>query len=565
MSIGVQADAWVDEFIAWFLRRHPVDATFIGDHRHDGELPDFSASAVAEMLAEMGDLLARFQNEWAEDAALPTATDLALARAYLATREWELRSGHFQRGNPCIYTGEAIFGVAALFLTDFAPLDERVAAATRRMNAIPELLGQARGNIDVYRREWVARAISECAAADTLFSHGIQSIARQCPGPSASFLGAATRARDAFGAYRHFLEQQPLVELSAMESIGTETFARLLEEGHCLDVTTAQLMAQSEAQIAAELEALADGASSLVGTTDWKSALPSLLADAPAPDAYLETFADEWRDHRQHVIRHHIAPWLDLVDDEAPVTFDWIPDWAAGAAPQLYFLHYRSPAPLREPYPQRYLVPTPSNAMMRGERERFLRGVTMSQIRLNHVMHHAGLGHYVQNNHAMRTPSKIGRLAGVDCASRIAMFPAGTLVEGWACYAVDLIEEAGLSSRAESLAQHHSRLRMAARACVDVGLHTGSMTANDARQLYTGTVGISENAADAEVVRNSMFPGSALIYMVGTRAIHDLRQEMRSREGADFDLYRFHERLLSFGSVPTARITAAMLDAAPLA
>ena len=63
-------------------------------------------------------------------------------------------------------------------------------------------------------------------------------------------------------------------------------------------------------------------------------------------------------------------------------------------------------------------------------------------------------------------------------------------------------------------------------------------------------------AARAEAVKNSMFPGAALMYLIGTDAIHQLRRDMAARPG--FELRAFHDRLLSYGSVPVALIAASM-------
>ena len=105
------------------------------------------------------------------------------------------------------------------------------------------------------------------------------------------------------------------------------------------------------------------------------------------------------------------------------------------------------------------------------EQERRLRATNDSVIKLNHIIHHGGLGHHVQNWHAARAASRIGRIAGVDCASRIALSCAGTLVEGWACYATELMDEIGFLTPLESLSETQTRLRMAARAVADVSLH----------------------------------------------------------------------------------------------
>ena len=179
-------------------------------------------------------------------------------------------------------------------------------------------------------------------------------------------------------------------------------------------------------------------------------------------------------------------------------------------------------------------------------------------IKLNHVIHHGGLGHHVQNWHASRAESRIGRVAAVDCASRIAMFCGGTMAEGWACYATDLAADAGALTPLELYAQSQARVRYAARAVVDVRLHRGEITLEEAGAYYETRAGMSSGAAHGESVKNSMFPGAAVMYLMGTDAIHGLREEMMAREGSDFDLARFHDAFLSYGSIPVSLIAEDM-------
>jgi uncharacterized protein (DUF885 family) len=188
--------------------------------------------------------------------------------------------------------------------------------------------------------------------------------------------------------------------------------------------------------------------------------------------------------------------------------------------------------------------------------------VNDAAITLNHVVHHGGLGHHVQNWHAFRAASRVGQIAGVDCASRIAMFCGGTLVEGWACYATDLMDEIGFLTPLESLSEAQSRLRMAARAAADVALHTGAATLAEITTFYEREAGMTPEASHTEAVKNSMFPGAAMMYLVGTDAIHDLRDALQTRDGADFSLRAFHDRFLSHGAIPVTLIAQDMLDTA---
>src|SRR5262249_37960048 len=177
-----------------------------------------------------------------------------------------------------------------------------------------------------------------------------------------------------------------------------------------------------------------------------------------------------------------------------------------------------------------------------------------SVITLNHVVHHGAIGHHVQNYFAYHGASEIGRVAAVDCASRIGMFLGGTMAEGWAGYATDLMDECGVLTACESLAQQHTRARLLARAVVDIGLHTRSLTLDDAAAIYSGRIGMSTEAARAEVCKNSMFPATAVMYWLGTNGLHRLRRE-QVRGGVT--LRQFHDRLLSFGSIPVPLIARA--------
>ena len=228
---------------------------------------------------------------------------------------------------------------------------------------------------------------------------------------------------------------------------------------------------------------------------------------------------------------------LDIVTwPEYPIRYVPQPVWARGAAPFLYFLPYRAPAAFDDVTPVEYLVPPIESDMPEAEQQRRLRATNDSVITLNHVVHHGGLGHHIQNYYAYRAASRIGRVAAVDCASRIAMFCGGTLAEGWACYATELAGELGCLTPLEQYAEQQSRLRMAARAIVDIRLHRGEFSLADATDFYRDTVGMPVEAAESEAVKNSMFPGAAVMYLVGTDQIHDLRRDLAAREGSSFNL-----------------------------
>ena len=172
-------------------------------------------------------------------------------------------------------------------------------------------------------------------------------------------------------------------------------------------------------------------------------------------------------------------------------------------------------------------------------------------ITLNHVVHHGAIGHHVQNDHAYRGRREIGQVAAVDCASRIGMFLGGTMAEGWACYACDLMEEFGFLTPDESLAQQHTRARLLARAVADLALHRASITFDDAVALYrdrigdVGRGGARRGVQELDVSRN----GGDVLAGHARPSIASARDRER-REGVAFSLRRFHDRLLSSARFP---------------
>ena len=505
---------WLDRFFECYYRRRPVNATFIGVHDHDGELPDFSENGAGDMLAEMRSLLASVDG---------TSVDHRLAAGYLRTQIAECQSAHFHRGNPSLYTGEAVFGVMALFLTDFAPLADRIDSAAARLDGIPRLLNQGQTNVQEAPIGWTERAIKDCAGLTAFLTGGIARLPAPAP---VALAGPAATALAAVADFRRYLDtdlrRRPRAECAA----GAEALELNLREGHCLTTSANELAAYAEEELLLAQDALARAA--------------PLSAEPPANRG---RYQELWDEVRALADVRRLLSWPD-----SPIRFVDRPDWARAAAPDLYFLYYRSPAAFNRPAVHDYLVPPelPSE----------------SAIKLNHVVHHGGIGHHVQNWHAARAGSAIGRIAAVDCASRIAMLCGGTMAEGWACYATDLMGEIGFLTPAEQYDELATRCRMCARAVVDVRLHQGQFTLAEAVEYYQREAGMPAGAAMGEAVKNSMFPGGAVMYLTGRDEIHGLRRALSTRLGSRFNLRAFHDQFLSYGSIPVTLIASDMMQRA---
>lgn len=552
----------LDQFFAHHFRTHPVSATFTGIHEHDSRLPDWSRTALGILAGQRRALHAALAsahpspNSASGYRSAPDVLDAELARGQLEIAMAEDGSRHGVRGNPALWTGEGIFSLVALMIRPFAPLDVRIDAATARCAAMRGFLGEARSVMEAHGAPaaWTARAIRECEGAVVLLSAGVAAwIASDIDGGGAAgrLRAPADDALAAFAEFATWLRAQPMLPDDAA-ACGADHFDLLLQRGHQCSVSRRDLLADARAELTVEQDRLATMAREQ--GCSWADAKERLAAHHPAPGDYLPAFARVWDASHACAAKHQVVTWPDW-----PIRYTTTPEWTRAAAPFLYYLFYRSPAPFDVSVAPEYIVPP----VPADNPEQHLRTWNFSAITLNHVVHHGGIGHHVQNWHAYhQANSRVGTVAAVDCASRIGMFCGGTMAEGWACYATALMEELGFLSPLEQLSEQHSRIRFLVRAIVDIAFHDGTMTFDDAVRFHADEAMLDDTAARAEVVKCGMFPGTAVMYWLGTRGIRDLREQLEARRGPAFSLTAFHDELLGHGSIPVPLIARMMTEGA---
>jgi hypothetical protein len=581
---------WLDDFLEAYVAARPVHATFLGDHRFDGLLQDLSDEGVGDVQAGMEGLLtraARLEGERGSmaphgsgspdrvaaplgrgdpeapgpspDAAVE-AVDLRLAKGFLKLSLWERESGHHLRGNPAWATGEAAFGVMSPFMTDFAPLVERAESATERLQSVPDFLGGARRWLEAgpgSHPRWTRRAATECTGALAFLEDGLPLLAEEVrkgpgngtPAQAQRLLAAGAAAARAFSDHHAWLESDHLRHTTDVVGCGAEILDLHIKEGHHLPESAREIASYARDEMARVQSELIELARRM-GAESPMNILDRLRDRHPDADGYLGRYQEIWDDCYERARAEELVTW-----PEDPIRYRLRPRWARAAAPHLYFLFYRAPAAFDRPAVHEYWVAPPPEGRDRAapdpeEMAAFLRANHDYVIKANHVIHHGGVGHHVQNGHAYRTGSRIGRIAAVDCAARIAMHCGGTMAEGWACYATELMAEHGAMDPLEVFAERASRIRMCCRAVVDVELHRGRMTLEDAVNFYQHQAGMPESAAWSEAVKNSMFPGGALMYLMGTDGIRAIRRDREAELGDAFQLRSFHDELLSHGSIP---------------
>jgi uncharacterized protein (DUF885 family) len=135
--------------------------------------------------------------------------------------------------------------------------------------------------------------------------------------------------------------------------------------------------------------------------------------------------------------------------------------------------------------------------------------------------------------------------------------------EGWALYAERLMRELGYFEKPEyELGLLAASALRAVRVAIDIGSHLELPIPEDVG-FHAGEPWTFETAVEAlehfafvphevavsEVTRYLGWPGQAIAYKVGERAILALREDVRRRDGDAFDLKAFHAQVLGAGPV----------------
>lgn len=133
-------------------------------------------------------------------------------------------------------------------------------------------------------------------------------------------------------------------------------------------------------------------------------------------------------------------------------------------------------------------------------------------------------------------------------------------VEGWALYAEQLMDEAGLYAN-DPFGQVGYLQAQQFRACrlvVDTGLHAMKWTREQAIDFLVSETGKGRDAMTSEVDRYSVSPGQACGYKMGHNEIVKQRDRAKAALGAKFDLAAFDDAVVKTGGVPLTVLATAI-------
>jgi uncharacterized protein (DUF885 family) len=217
-------------------------------------------------------------------------------------------------------------------------------------------------------------------------------------------------------------------------------------------------------------------------------------------------------------------PQLFTVIPSAPVTVEGIPEFQKAAA-----THYQTGTPDGK-RPGRVSVAVSDFA-------------SRSLINDEAVAYHEGIpGHHMQLS-VQQT------LEGLPEFRKHGGNSAYT--EGWALYAEQLGKEVGFyQDPGSDYGRLRSELFRAVRLVVDTGIHDMGWSRDQVVEYMRGSHAVDEPTIQAETDRYISWPGQALSYKLGQLKIRELRTRATEQLGPRFDIRKFHDEVLSGGSLP---------------
>jgi len=531
--------ALVDAFFAHHWKYHPVDATLMGEAAHDHLLPPAGYETLIDELADIDALHDKVAaTEEPEDAGQRLDRKMMLAELTAKRAEAEKRPRLL---NPAWYTGEAAMGIISLLLPQSTPI--RHDALIGRLNAVAGFLADGSARIDEHGvpASWTARARKEAEAMAEFLKTGI----RLHEAFDDSWAEPADAAAEAFEEFASVIEDTPDGDAAA----GEEHLGLLIRDVHGLDIAPRDAVVVAEAgyaRLTAELEEMAKVINPDLSAVDQIAKLADDHADDPESVMDMYLFFDI-----EAVAEGSI---FATPAQEYDLEYRWMLPAFRKVSKSLPFINYRTPPALNPGEGSVYWVMPPED-----DDEAFLRANNKATVRVDHAARNGGIGRHTQNTRARDAQSQIAQVAGTDAALGLAFSGAGSLVEGWARYAQGLLMEArGFYRPEEILVLKYQERLSAAAVIVDIKLHLGEWSMLEAIAFYQ-KAGLTFAEAEAEVVSNSMLPGSRLVVWLGVEGIKALRKRWTG------DVIEFHDTLLSFGDVPVAWIGQEMESAGQLA
>jgi uncharacterized protein (DUF885 family) len=521
------------EIVDHLFRLQPSYAVGLGLHQYDGLVPDLSSTATEAWATGADGLLVRLRRFGDGELSDGRRVDRLLLQLLLESPLFDLREGHDYDRNPMSYLGSG--SLTSYLVRDYAPVEHRVDAIVRTLEAFPRLLEDGRRRLHgPLPKPFVDLSLAIGGGLPTHFGEAEEFAARAGLGPKVA--AARATAEEGVKAFLTWLRDECLPRATPDFALGAHRYQRLLWVREGIEASIDELRNAGAADLARNQARLKEIATEeRVGIDEL---LDRISRDHPSATEVLplaRQFVDETR---KFVVDRDLAS----IPEPAVCRVEETPVWGRA----LSTASMNPPGPFDTgPTDGIYYVTPVDPKWSPKQAEEWLRSFNRSLLR-NITVHEVYPGHYLQFLHFHRRPGSLTR--------KVYLSPS--FVEGWAHYAEQLAIEQGMGrgSHDAEVAEIHDALLRDCRLLASIGLHTQGMSLEEATQLFQREAHFERLPAEREAIRGTFNP-EYYCYTLGKLAILDARRRLLDRQFQG-SLRAFHDALLGSGCPPVGLLDA---------
>ena len=538
-----------------YFKFAPTTGTGAGLHQYDTQLEDYSAANVQKEVAALHDFEKKLT------AIDPTALDAEPAADYqilLNNVHGTLLQLEVIRGwekNPDNYSSGVTSSIFAIMERPYAPVNTRLRAAVEREKQIPQALLEARKNLKNPPHIYTEIALEQIDGLVSFFQTDVPEAFKDADDATAKadFAQSNTAVIAALKSYGAWMKSDLLPRSNGDFRYGPDTFQKALAYNEMVDIPLDRLLEIATNDLHKNQAEFARVAKEIDPAKTPQEELAELATIHPAPDQLLNAFHGEFDSLIVYIRSHHI---ITIPSDVQP-TLEETPPFMrattqASMDPPGAFETHSTKAYFNVTLPEKDWTPERVAEHMAA----FNIGTIVST-----GVHEAYPGHYVQFLWQPQFPSKIRKLLG-----------ANTNIEGWAHYCEQMMldegyGQPGFGAKTEReaklirLGQLQDALLRDARFVVSVRMHTGTggaMSFDDAVNFFVKEGYQSHSIGEMETKRGTS-DALYLYYTLGKLEIMKLREDVKKKQGAAFNLQQFHDNFMRQGFAPVKVIRKTML------
>ncbi len=554
-------ESFKKEFVNQLWKLNPQWALSVGFHEYDDliEIPSREArDNKLKIYSALADSLKKF--DW-KKLCSPNQLDLKLMSNYLDYYKWEATVFKSWEWNPAEYNlGE---GFDLVLGNKDRPLDGRLHTIMERLRFVPAYYIAAKANISRPTREHTDLAILQNEGSLSIFETIIpdSSAASTLNGEEKKLL--ADRLSDAVEAVKDYvsflkdLRKKQDTDTTQYRSfrIGKEMYDKKfsfeIQSGYSAEQIFEKAK-QHKDELHTEMQKLTSQLwSKYFGNKPMPEGLPAvkMMIDTLSVhhcqrDSFLITIKNQIPQLEAFIKQKNLLyldPTKPLVVRETPA---YMEGGGAGAS-------INAPGPYDKNGNTYYNV-TPLTGYTAEQAESYLREYNDYILQILNI-HEAIPGHYAQLVYSNKSPSLIK-----------SILQNNAMIEGWAVYGERMMLEEGYGGNTPEmwLMYYKWNLRSTLNTILDYSIQCLDMSEQDALNLMINEGFQQQAEAAGKWKRATLSQVQLCCYFTGYTEIYDFRNEYKQKMGEKYNLKDFHEKFLSYGSVPVKFIREQMLEEA---